>query len=195
MEIAVTDRHFAFLIASARRDGNTEFLMRKAADHLPPDYRQQWLHLMDLPLPPFEDIRHSVGVYPQPEGHERILFDATLNATDLVLGVPLYWYSVPYSAKLYLDYWSAWLRVPGADFKARMAGKTLWGVCALSDEDFSHADPLVGTLRLTAEYLSMGFGGVLLGYGNKPREIVSDASALNKATTFFAQSPTRLAAQ
>ena len=30
---------------------------------------------------------------------------------------------------------------PAPDFKARMAGKTLWGVCALSDEDFSRADP------------------------------------------------------
>ncbi len=189
------NRRFTFLIASARRDGNTEFLTRKAAEHLPSEYRQQWLHLMDLPLAPFEDIRHSVGVYPQPEGNERALFDATLNATDLVFGVPLYWYGVPSSAKLYLDYWSGWLRVPGADFKARMAGKTLWGVCALSDEDFSHADPLIGTLRLTAEYLSMGFGGVLLGYGNKPGEVLTDATALKKAAIFFAQSPARLAAQ
>jgi hypothetical protein len=194
-ETIVTDRRFTFLIASARRDGNTELLMRKAAAQLPRQHGQQWLRLADLPLPPFEDIRHSVGVYPQPEGNERILFDATLGATDLVFGVPLYWYSVPYSAKLYLDYWSAWLRVPGADFKARTAGKTLWGVCALSDEDFSQADPLIGTLRLTAEYLGMGFGGVLLGYGNKPGEVLNDATALAKAKTFFAQSPVRLAAQ
>jgi multimeric flavodoxin WrbA len=191
----LTGRRFTFLLASARRDGNTELLARRAAEYLPPNCGRQWLRLMDLPLAPFEDIRHSVGVYPQPEGNERILFDATLNATDLVFAVPLYWYSVPYSAKLYLDYWSGWLRVPGADFKARMAGKTLWGVCALSDEDFSHADPLIGTLRLTAEYLSMNFGGGLLGYGNKPGDVVSDASALDKAATFFAQSPARLAAQ
>jgi len=105
-------RHFTFLIASARRDGNTELLTRKAAEHLPAGYGQQWLHLMDLPLSPFQDIRHSVGVYPQPQGNERILFDATLKASDLVFAVPLYWYSVPASAKLYLDYWSGWLRVP-----------------------------------------------------------------------------------
>ena len=191
----ITGRRFTFLIASARREGNTELLTRRAAEHLPPGCEQQWLHLMDLPLAPFEDIRHSVGVYPQPEGNERILFDATLNATDLVFAVPLYWYSVPYSAKLYLDYWSAWLRVPGADFKAGMASKKLWGVSALSDEDFSRADPLIGTLRLTAEYLSMEFGGVLLGYGNKPGEVLSDATALARAANFFAQSPTRLAAQ
>jgi multimeric flavodoxin WrbA len=178
-------RRFTFLIASARRDGNTEILARKAAEHLPPDCDQQWLRLMDLPLDPFVDIRHSVGVYPQPEGNERVLFDATLGATDLVFAVPLYWYGVPAAAKLYLDYWSGWLRVPGADFKARMGAKKLWGICALSDEDFSRADPLIGTLKLTADYLGMEFGGVLLGYGNKPGEVLTDTAALERARGFF----------
>jgi hypothetical protein len=187
------DRRFTFLLASARRHGSTELLARKGAEHLPLSYSQQWLRLMELPLASFEDIRHSVGVYPQPEGHERVLFEATLAATDLVFVVPLYWYSVPASAKLYLDYWSAWLRVPGADFKARMAGKTLWGVCALSDEDPARADPLIGTLRLTADYLKMEFGGVLLGYGSNPGDIVADSAAFERAKTFFASARKQVA--
>jgi multimeric flavodoxin WrbA len=178
-------RHFTFLIASARRDGNTEWLARKAAEALPAGHEQQWLHLADLPLPLFEDIRHSVGIYPEPQGHERVLFDATLAATDLVFVVPLYWYSVPASAKLYLDYWSGWLRVPGADFKARMAGRTLWGVSVLSEEDQKRAEPLIGTLAITADYMKMNFGGVLLGYGSRPGDIVADKAALEKARAFF----------
>jgi multimeric flavodoxin WrbA len=177
--------HFTFIVASARRDGNTEWLTRKAAEHLPSGITQQWLHLMDLPLPPFEDIRHSVGVYPEPEGNERILFDATLAASDLVFVVPLYWYSVPASAKLYLDYWSGWLRVSGADFKARMAGKTLWGVSVLSEEDQKRADPLIGTLAITADYMKMAFGGVLLGYGSRPGDVSTDKAAIEKAQIFF----------
>ncbi len=179
-------RHFTFIVASARRDGNTEWLTRKAAEHLPAGIAQRWLHLTDLPLPPFADIRHSVGVYPEPQGNERVLFDATLAASDLVFAVPLYWYSVPASAKLYLDYWSGWLRVPGADFKARMAGKTLWGVCALSDEDQKQADPLIGTLAMTADYMKMAFGGVLLGYGSRPGDILADKAAIERARLFFA---------
>jgi NADPH-dependent FMN reductase len=178
-------RQFTFIIASARRDGNTEWLARKAAEQLPAGIAQQWLHLADLPLPPFEDIRHSVGVYPEPQGNERVLFDATLSASDLVFVVPLYWYSVPASAKLYLDYWSGWLRVPGADFKARMAGRTLWGVCALSDEDPKRADPLIGTLAITADYMKMDFGGVLLGYGSRPGDVSGDKTAIEKAKQFF----------
>jgi hypothetical protein len=178
-------RRFTFLLASARLDGNTECLARHAAMALQPGDAQQWLRLADLPLPPFSDIRHSVGVYPEPVGNERILFEATLDATDLVFAVPLYWYSVPASAKTYLDYWSGWLRVPGAEFRQRMATKTLWGVCVLSDEDPQRAAPLIGMLEIIADYLSMDFGGVLLGYGNRPGDVLADTAALERARTFF----------
>jgi len=182
-------RRFTFILSSARRGGNTETLARKAAEHLPPGATQQWLDLIDLPLPPFEDIRHGSAHYTQPTGNERVLYDATLGCTDLVLAVPLYWYSVPASAKLYLDYWSAWLRVPPGDFRQRMAGNTLWGVSVISDEDPRRADPLVGTLAITADYLKMPFGGVLLGYGNKPGEVLADAAALERARGFFRETP------
>jgi hypothetical protein len=185
-------RQFAFLISSARRDGNTELLTRKAAEYLPREFGQQWLRLLDMPLAPFEDIRHSIGVYPQPVGNERVLFDATLGSTDLVFAAPLYWYSVPTSAKLYLDYWSGWLRVPDADFRERMVGKTLWGVCVLSEEDPRRADPLVNMLANTADYLKMDFGGVLLGYGSRPGDVLADTEALNKAKTFFVCQPQTL---
>jgi putative NADPH-quinone reductase len=178
-------RRFTFLLSSARAGGNTELLTRKAAEHLAPEHAQVWLNLSELPLPSFEDIRHSVGVYPEPEGNEKILFDATLGATDLVFAVPLYWYSVPTTAKHYLDYWSGWLRVPGADFRGRMAGKTLWGVCVLSEEDQSRADPLIRMLENTADYLKMRFGGVLLGNGSRPGDVSADQAALANATTFF----------
>jgi hypothetical protein len=179
-------RRFQFLLSSARRDGNAELLARHAATSLPEETDQRWLNLADVPLPQFEDRRHEPGfVYGEVFGNERLLLDATLAATDLVLVVPLYWYSVPASAKLYLDYWSSWLRVPGADFKSRMSGKILWGVSAFSDEDAARMEPLVGTLRLTADYLGMGWGGVLLGRGNRPGDVMQDEAALAAARTFF----------
>ena len=95
-------RNFLFLVASARENGNTETLARHAAKSLLEGSVQTWLRLNDLPLPPFEDIRHSVGVYPEPVGHARTLLQATLNATDLVFVAPVYWYSLPASAERYL---------------------------------------------------------------------------------------------
>lgn len=181
------DRTFLFLLGSGRRNGNTEILARKAAENLPASVEQQWLHLMDLPLPPFEDIRHDAGVYPQPVSNEKILFDATLRATDLVFATPLYWYSVSASTKLYLDYWSAWLRVPDAQFKARMAGKKIWVVSASSsDEDAAEMSaPLVDCLRLSADYMHMGWGGALLGRGNRVGQVLEDEVALDAARVFF----------
>lgn len=180
-------RNFLFILASARRGGNTETLARRAAESLSPDIAQTWLRLMDLDLPPFEDIRHDGhGVYPAPTGDLKTLFDATLAATDLVFVTPLYWYSVPAAAKLYLDHWSGWMRVSGADFKERMAGKTAWAISVLSDEDRRYAEPLIGTLRLSAEYMSMHWGGTLYGYGSRPDDILSDAPALAEAQRFFA---------
>jgi multimeric flavodoxin WrbA len=179
-------RSFLFLLGSTRRDGNTELLARRAAEQLPTGVRQRWLHLSELPLPVFADHRHDgQGGYAAPEGHAATLLDATLEATDLVIASPLYWYAVSTPVKQYLDHWTGWLRVPGADFRARMAGRTLWGVTALADEDFSAADPLVGTLSRTADYMHMRFGGALLGYGSRPGDVLRDEEALRRAKTFF----------
>jgi multimeric flavodoxin WrbA len=180
------ERSFLFLLASSRRDGNTEALARRAAERLPAGTEQRWLRLSELPLAPFEDRRHDgEGIYPQPEGHERTLLEATLAATDLVIASPLYWYSVSADTKLYLDYWAGWMRVPGWDFRARMAGKTLWAVSANTTQDPAGSEPMLGTLRLSGDYMKMRWGGALLGYANRPGQIAEDTEALARADRFF----------
>lgn len=183
-------RRFLFLVASARREGNTETLARLAAERLSEDVEQQWIYLDEHPLAPFEDIRHHSGKnnpYPQPGGNERLLLEATLAATDIVFVTPLYWYSMPSSAKLYMDHWSGWLRVPGVHFKNRMAGKTLWAVCVLADEDPKTADMLLGTLRQSAQYMNMHWGGELVGNGSKPGDVLNDRRAVEAAEHFFSE--------
>ncbi|MBA4866420.1 flavodoxin family protein [Streptomyces sp. PSKA54] len=185
----MSSRVFLFVLGSSRSSGNTEILARKAAEQLPGDVRQRWLHLADHPLPDFEDLRHdSDHVRPTGDNVE-LLLDATLEATDIVIASPLYWYSVSAHTKRYLDHWSGWLRMSGLDFRARMAGRTLWGVTALAEEEQEVADPLIGTLNNSAAYLGMRFGGVLLGNGSKPGDVLNDEKALARAKTFFAQEP------
>ncbi|MEV6208744.1 NAD(P)H-dependent oxidoreductase [Kitasatospora sp. NPDC051914] len=178
-------RRFLFLLGSTRSGGNAELLARRAAEHLPAGAEQQWLTLTDLPLPAFADQRHD-GEYPPPTGHARTLLDATLDATDLVIVSPLYWYSVSTPVKHYLDHWSGWMRVPGTDFKRRMAGRTLWAVSAYAGSDPSDADPLAGMLRRSADYLSMRWGGLLLGSGSRPGDVLADEEALLAAKSFLA---------
>ena len=183
------DRSVVFILGSARHDGNTEHLARYAARTLPASVQQTWIHLLDHKLPLFEDIRHDESrKYSIGSEDERIILDATLSATDIVIASPVYWYSVSAATKLYLDHWSGWMRLEGVDFKARMASKTLWGISSLSDEDWSGAQPLVDTLRLSAEYMRMRWGGVLLGYGNRPGDIMNDSSSLDRAAKFFVES-------
>lgn len=183
-------RSFLFLLGSARRDGNTELLARHAARSLPKSAAQTWLHLMEHSLPPFEDIRHhETRKYTIATETERTLLDATLSATDIVIASPVYWYSVSAATKLYLDHWSAWMRLPDVEFKKHMVGKTLWAISALSDEDWGGAQPLIDTIRLSAEYMQMNWGGVLLGYGNRPGDVLNHPESLVRGEKFFDLSP------
>ena len=176
-------RRFLFLLASTRRMGNTEQLAYCAAHFLPAEAERRWLHLADYPLPDFVDLRHS-GPYPAPVGNALLLLEATLDATDLVLVAPLYWYSLPTLAKHYLDYWSAWLRTPNLTFREQMHGKSLWSIVVGSGPR-AEAEPLAATLKLTAGYLHMHWGGMLFGTGSRPNDIQQDATALLAARSFF----------
>ena len=176
-------RRFLFLLSSTRRLGNTEQLAYCAAHHLPAHVEKQWLHLLDHPLPDFVDLRHT-GAYPAPIGNAKLLLEATIHATDLVLVSPLYWYSLPVSAKLYLDYWSAWLHTPGLNFRQQMKGKTLWAITTSSGPR-TDAQPLEDTLKLSANHMQMQWGGMLFGTGSRPNDIQLDAKALHRAQAYF----------
>lgn len=180
-------RRFLFLLSSTRPGGNSEALARRAALALPAGTEQRWLRLIDHPLPPFHDTRHSTG-YAPPEGNARLVCDATLAATDLVLVTPVNWYSVAWPAKLYLDHWSAWMRIPELAFGPTLEGRSLWGVIVDSDvegEAEGSASPVVDVLRRTAAYMAMRWRGALIGHANRPGEIEADAAALEAAARYF----------
>lgn len=182
----MTVQHYSFLLASTRESGhvgNTEWLARRAAARLPPDTRLTWLSLAHLQLPAFVDQRHTVGRYPRPEGDLRTVLDATLDATDLVLVAPVYWFSFPSPLKTVLDHWSAWLRVPDLDFKARMARKRLWLITTSGDR--AKAQPMIDSTALCADFLGMPLAGVLWGKGGPPDAVQADAEALVAADRLF----------
>jgi len=183
-------RHILFIVASAREPGhvgNTEWLAQQAAAALPADVTQRWLHLAPLNLPPFVDVRHTTGVYDPPTGDLATVLDATLAATDIVLVAPVYWFSLPSSLKTMLDHWSGWLRVPGLDFKARMAHKTLHLVA--TNNDRAKAQPMIDSVALCAAFMGMRWGGpqgpVLWGKGGAPGAVQADAEAVALAARFL----------
>ncbi|MFF0742810.1 flavodoxin family protein [Streptomyces sp. NPDC004111] len=179
-----TDRSFLFVLGSSRPDGNTELLARAAAAQLPAGFAQNWVDLNRLALPDFQDGRHDAENWSSGET-EDMLREATLAATDVVIASPLYWYTVSAQVKRYLDYWSGWLTAPGSDFKARMTGRRLWAVSVMAHSEPEVADGMVATLRNSAAYMGMGFGGLLLGSASRPGQIRQDEEALLRAKTFF----------
>ena len=185
----MTARHFLFIVSSARVPGaigNTEWLAREAARHLPAGATSTWLHLNGLDLADFEDRRHDVGVYPMPTGDTVRLLDATLEATDLVFVTPLYWYSFPNRLKRYLDHWSAWMRIEGVDFKGRMQGKRVWAITTSGSRE--KTQPMFDSLKLCAEFLAMRWQAPLWGQGGAPGAVEKDAVAVAAAANYFGAS-------
>lgn len=176
-------RRVLVLLASTRADGNAELMARAAVAALPADVEVRWLRLAELSLPPFVDVRHEgSGQYPEPEGDLGRALKDTLWASDLLVASPLYWYSLPAPLKLYLDHWSGFMRVPGLDFKPQMAGKALSVLCATSSGDEPHlAQPLVDSLRFSADYMGMRWGGAVLGDGSRPGDVLNDTAAMAAA--------------
>lgn len=176
---------FLFVLGSTRADGNSERLARAAAAQLPGAVAQRWARLIDDPLPPFFDTRHSTGYGPL-DGAGRRWVDLTLAATDLVIVTPVNWYSVAWPVKLYLDHMTAWLRVPELAFAATLAGRSLWAVVVDADDEGSGAaEPVVDALRRTADYLDLRWRGALVGHANRPGDIAADRAAQLAAATYF----------
>lgn len=178
--------HYLFLTTSTREPGhigNTEWLARQAAAALPEGSTQTWHHLARMALPPFVDQRHTTGTYAAPEGDMKTLLDATLAATDIVFVAPVYWYSIPSPLKTYLDHWSGWMRVPGQPFKEPMAAKTLHLITTSGDR--AKAQPMIDSVQLCAQFLSMHWAGALWGKGGPPDAVQADAAAVQAAASYF----------
>ncbi|MBB6099058.1 NAD(P)H-dependent FMN reductase [Deinobacterium chartae] len=178
---------YLFLLGSTRAGSNSEALARAAARSLPTNALQRWIRVIDHPtLEPFEDRRHAdpYRAYPMPEGVALNLLEATLEATDIVIATPLYWYGLPGHLKLYLDHWSAWMRVPGLNFRERMQGKALHLIVAHGEEP-EKAAPLVAAMKYAAQFMGMRWGGELLAQGNRPGEALEGFAAGEAASRFF----------
>lgn len=182
----MTERSFLFLVASGRIDGNSERLAKRAAAALPESVLHTWVRLEEEFLSPFRDLRHAAGGFPAPAGAELALLETTLAATDIVFVTPVYWYSLPASAKRYLDTWTAWLPAPGMEFATRMRGKRMWAVVTDASEPGDNAAaPLIDSLSRSAKYMEMEWRGALLGHGNRPGEALSDPATQAAADRFF----------
>ena len=174
--------NFLFLVASSRNEGAAETLAGRAAAALDGRHQQRWLRLADLPLDPFVDIRHDGdGTYPAARAR------ANLAGSDFGGDRP----GLRGSGLLVqpADPGEALSRSlervdagAGRRFQSADGGKRLWAITIVSDETPASAEPLLGSLRLTADYMGMAWGGGLIGNANRPADILDDTETLRLAT-------------
>ena len=173
-------RKMLFLLSSARRNGNTERLAVRA---VPPNAEARWLDLAAMNLPRFRDLRPHF-LKEQDQTLMSVLADMQW-ADDIVFVAPIYWYSLPAPAKLFLDHWSGFLDAPDLDFPSSLTGKRLWLITCRADPDPDVARPVEDMMRRTAQWLGLTWGGALHGIGTDPGDVEKD-QAWDRAASFFA---------
>ncbi|NMO16061.1 flavodoxin family protein [Pyxidicoccus fallax] len=179
-------RNILFLLSSSREGGNAELLARRAADTLAPDIVADWRRLEEHLRQPFRDLRHAPGGYPKPGPELLALAERTLEADEVVIVSPIYWYNLSSTAQHYLEHWSWWLRMPELRFRERMRGKVLSLITAhSSEEDDAVAQPPIQSLQLSADYMGMRWRGALIGHGSAPGQVLTDTRALESARDFL----------
>lgn len=181
--------HVAVLISSHRPNGNTEQLADLALSHLPMPATIDRIRLLDYRFERFPDVRHTTRIVPDFGDDYEAVLDRVLAADLILFAAPVYWYAVPGILKDFLDRFSGSMIDPSRAFKQRMQGKIGYAVTVVSDENRTVAVPLVESLRLTAAYLHMTWGGSLVGYGSRPGDVLNDAEGLAGAKTLFANLP------
>lgn len=179
-------RHVLFILASARRHGNAERLARNAAESLPHDVQQTWIRLSELSLPPFEDLRHS---YTGTTLHRAVTSEPCWIQLWLRQISCLSHRSIglPASAKLYLDHWRGWLRIPGVDFKQRMAGKTLWLISSYERHRSRNLCPTFWHAATNGKLFAHALGRRGSGFRKSAGDVLNDADALRSSPQLFSK--------
>lgn len=165
------------IYGSARPDGNTENLTKKALEGL----EVTPLHLKDYNVIPIEDLRHTDGgFHPVEDDNDRIV-ELMIEHDVLVFATPVYWYGMSGIMKNVIDRWSQNLRDERYDFKGEISKKTAYVVCCGGDNPKLKALPLIQQFNYIFDFVSMEFGGYIIGKGNKPDDIFEDQTALSQA--------------
>lgn len=164
-------------IGSARREGNTEELVNRVIKHLDTDV----YHLIDYRIEPIVDMRHTEQGFLPVDDDAEYLVKKMLEYDALIFATPLYWYTMSGHMKNFIDRWSQFLRSESLDFLPNMKRKTAYLIVTSGDERKITPLPLVQQFHYICQFTGMQFADYLLGTGNKPREILDDASALAKA--------------
>ncbi|HZC15869.1 MAG TPA: NAD(P)H-dependent oxidoreductase [Caulobacteraceae bacterium] len=162
------------LLGSARPDGNTADTTREliAALKLP-------AMMIDLGAATIEPFDYVTSEHPDTFVE---MVRRALEATDLVLATPVYWYAMSGVMKRFFDRLTDLVREPNKTLGRALAGRTVWLVATGTDPELPAGFEL--PFRLTAGYFGMAFGGTCYRHYLRDSEPVE--SAAERIRTFAA---------
>jgi multimeric flavodoxin WrbA len=166
------------IYGGTRNDGNTEILVDEVVKDLPAEK----IVLSDYRIQPIIDKRHAKeGFQPVNDDYNGII-DRIMKHEALLFATPVYWYSMSGIMKNFIDRWSQTLRDPNySDFKIKMQEKKIYVVTVGGDDPYIKALPMIQQFHYIFDFMGMDFRDYIIGFGNKPGDILQDKAALFKA--------------
>jgi len=147
-----------FLAASSRPEGHTNQLMQ----YLAKSFEASYINLTEKNIS-YYDYEH------RNEGDDFLpIIEALIEQDVIVLGTPVYWYTMSAQMKTFLDRWSDLLTIR-KDLGRALAGKTLVLVSCGSDD--RHIDGFDMPIRETALYMDMHYGGYFTSWMEDGEEL------------------------
>jgi len=176
-------------VGSPRKGGNTDALVEQVlAGATDAGYETEKVYLVDYDLTPIDPVYgEDTNWTDSRQDAADQLIDRMVAADAVVLGTPVYWFSVSGLLKLFIDRWSLYQR---GDERLRdlTAGKKLVVVVAMADSNASYLEAVLAPLRYAAKWLKMQWAGEVVATGvSDPGEVeqrpdlLADARALGQS--------------
>ncbi|RST73032.1 flavodoxin family protein [Siminovitchia acidinfaciens] len=166
------------LYGSSRTTSNTELLTKRAIDGL--DATE--IYLRDFIIKPIVDGRHEESGFDDVDDDYNAIIKQVDESEIIIFSTPIYWYSMSGLMKNFIDRWSQTLRDSSfPDFKENMSRKKSYVIAVGGDDPHMKGLAMIDQFRWIFQFVSMSFGGYIIGAGNKPEDVLQDEIAMLSA--------------
>ncbi len=170
------------IICSSRKRGNTEILVREAlAGAKETGADTELLRISEMKIAPCDGCTtcHQSGECRIKDDMQRV-YKKILAADGIILGSPVYFWSVSGQAKIFMDRTYA-LRYPHHKLKNKIGG----AIAVAGRRGFMNALSVINNFFLGHDMLATGLG--IAGYGTKKGEVKKDEHAMKCAKSLGSQ--------
>ncbi len=153
-------------VGSPRKGGNTDRLVEEilaGADDA--SHETEKVYLADYALTPIDPVYgDELNWTDARQGVADELIDKIVAGDVVVLGSPVYWFSISGLLKLFIDRWALYQR-DNQRLRDLTAGKKMVVALAMADADDSYVEAVLAPLRYAANWLKMEWAGQVVATG------------------------------